>query len=85
MTDRPLHDEVLSAAHDAVLDIALAALLSCDHDRQHRSAGCRACQMLSQTTTWLISHRALEADARALLRDADVIARDAWMTGLTAS
>lgn len=74
MIDRPLYDELLDAAHEAVLNDALDALTACDHDRQHRSAGCPACRALASTTDWLAAHRQLEIDAVALLRGATYVA-----------
>lgn len=44
MIGRVLHDDVLEAAYEAVLDIAVTAIVGCDHDRHHGHRACPICR-----------------------------------------
>lgn len=68
------HDDVLAAAHEAILDIATAAITSADDDHH---------DLLAHAVDWLATYREHEAFYRSLLRDADRITLDACLARWT--
>ena len=73
MTSAPIHDDVLDAAHDAIVTLAVALVQLDDHTREHGHADCPTCQRLGECVEWLAAYRELQADAAHLLRAADAL------------
>lgn len=61
-------NDALTVAHERMLDLAVAALRGCDHDRRYGHSGCPQCQRLAWAVEWLAAYRELHRDAAHLLR-----------------
>ena len=71
------HDDVLHAAHEAIVMLALALVQLDDHTRQHGHDMCATCHQLAAAVEWLGAYRELQGDAAHLLRAADALVEEA--------
>lgn len=50
-------DDIMHAAHSAVLDLAVTAVRTCGHDRKHGHRSCPTCTRLAAAVDWLDAYR----------------------------